>query len=197
MAQSDSSGGNKSNAAPLWVQQAQQSWTNTGTKHPSFATTPKPGQESVWDYPRPPVVVPDSRLVVISAPDGSEVARTTRAVRLLETASPPTFYLPSADIAMELLQGVAGTSMCEWKGAARYFALTGVAPEAADPVAWTYPDVWDPYRELVDHLAFYPDRVIATVDGETVRAQAGGFYGGWITDEVVGPFKGDPGTGGW
>lgn len=188
----------QSRQPPAWVRRSQQSWANTGTTRPTFAIEPGEDQESVWDYPRPPVVVPDSRQVVITSLTGTELARTSRSVRLLETASPPTFYLPAADINMDLLTPTSQSSMCEWKGAARYFAVAADAPGAdPQPVAWTYPDVWDPYRELVDHVAFYPARVRATVNDEVVRAQAGGFYGGWITNEVIGPFKGDPGTGGW
>jgi uncharacterized protein (DUF427 family) len=176
-----------------WLAQARQAWTNTGARRPAHAVEPGPGQESVWDYPRPPVIVADRRLVVVDDPH-DPIARTTNARRVLETASPPTFYVPSADIQMDRLVPVAGRSMCEWKGEARYWAL---ATQPGTAVAWEYPNPFTAFAELAEALSFYPGRIRCTVDGETVRPQAGGFYGGWITDEIVGPFKGDPGTIGW
>jgi uncharacterized protein (DUF427 family) len=152
-----------------------------------------PGQESVWDYPRPPAVVADRRLVIVGDP-ADPLARTTAAVRVLETASPPTFYLPPDDVRTERLILASGRSTCEWKGDARYWALAD-APEVT--IAWDYPRPLAAFARLAGHLSFYPGRIRCTVDGETVRPQAGGFYGGWITDEIVGPFKGDPGTGHW
>lgn len=191
--------------APHWLQQARSKWSNTGSRRPPFAHPTEPGQESVWDYPRPPVVQVDARLVIVGSPD-DPLAQSSRAVRVLETAGPPTVYLPHDDVNMERLAVVAGSSVCEWKGPARYWALVdgGVEskagnPEAGSPeaVAWDYPDPFPEYAELLGYMAFYPGRIPCLVDGETVRAQSGGFYGGWITDEVVGPFKGDPGTQGW
>ena len=172
---------------------ARSAWSNTGARRPAHAIEPGPGQESVWDYPRPPVIVADARLVVVGDPD-DPIARTTNALRVLETASPPTFYLPPDDIVVERLVPAAGRSTCEWKGEARYWALAA-RPEVA--VAWDYPRPFVEFVELAGHLSFYPGRIRCTVDGETVRPQAGGFYGGWITDEIVGPYKGDPGTSGW
>lgn len=168
-------------------------WNYRGQQRPPFAVEPAPGQESVWDYPRPPELRPDDRLVEVVA-SGRVIARSSRTVRVCETASPPTFYLPPADVDRSALVGVAGSSFCEWKGSAVYWAL---ADDPARPVAWSYPKPKRDFRSLRDFVCFYPDRIECRVDGERVRAQAGGFYGGWITSEIVGPFKGDPGTGGW
>lgn len=168
-------------------------WSNTGARRPPFARPPGPGEESVWEYPRPPVVVDDTRLVIVGDPT-APLARTTHARRVLETASPPTFYLPAEDVRTDRLVVATGRSVCEWKGEARYWALVE-RPDVA--VAWDYPSPRAAFASLVDHVAFYPGRVPCTVDGAPVRAQAGGFYGGWITDEVIGPFKGDPGTSDW
>ena len=167
-------------------------WTHRGQKRPGFAIEPGPGQESVWDYPRPPCIDRDPREVVVAA--RSELARTRAALRVLETASPPTFYLPAAAVVAGALVPAPGRSHCEWKGEARYWALAE-APD--EPVGWSYPAPFPEFAALRDHVAFYPGRVACYVDDERVRPQAGDFYGGWITDEIVGPFKGDPGTGGW
>jgi uncharacterized protein (DUF427 family) len=177
---------------PNWLRAARSAWSNTGARRPPIAIDPGPGQESVWDYPRPPVVVADDRHVVVgdlSAP----LADTRASLRVLETASPPTFYLPPDDVDLERLVPAAGRSFCEWKGEATYLSVD----DAASPIAWTYRAPFVEFTSLAGYVAFYPGRVACFVDGERVRAQAGGFYGGWITDEIVGPFKGEPGTGGW
>ncbi|MGH1506268.1 MAG: DUF427 domain-containing protein [Acidimicrobiales bacterium] len=173
---------------------ARRTWTNTGDARPPFADPVGDGQESVWDYPRPPAIVEDQRVVEVADPATGVIARTTQAVRILETASPPTFYLPWADVDRSRLVVAPGTSFCEWKGSARYFALRSAPGEV---IGWDYPEPTSTYAALADRVSFYPGRVACTVDGERVRPQAGGFYGGWVTDEVVGPFKGDPGTSGW
>ena len=168
-------------------------WNYRGQKRPDFAVEPGAGQESAWDYPRPPVARPCPKRVEVRNGD-SLIAATRNSVRLLETASPPTFYLPPDDVDESLLVAVAGSSICEWKGAAEYFAL----PDAPDvPVAWRYPRPRARFEKLKNYMAFYPGRVACFVDGERVAPQPGGFYGGWITAEVVGPFKGQPGTGHW
>ncbi|MDX1481982.1 MAG: DUF427 domain-containing protein [Woeseiaceae bacterium] len=167
-------------------------WKFTGKERPSFAEEPGPGKESVWDYPRPPDVVADARRVEVRAGD-LLIANTTQAQRLRETASPPAWYLPTSDVAMNRLVDAPDRSFCEWKGVARYLALeTG-----GEAIAWTYDDPGARYAMLKDHVAFYPGRIECYVDGERVRAQPGGFYGGWITADIVGPYKGDPGTGHW
>lgn len=170
-------------------------WRYDGQQRPPFAEDPAPGQESVWDYPRPPSIELDTREVVVRVGD-IDVARTHRARRVLETASPPTLYIPRADIRTEHLRPAAGASSCEWKGTARYWTVT-VAQVAFDAVGWSYDDPLPEFDAIRGHLSFYPGRVECYVDGIRVTAQAGGFYGGWITPEVVGPFKGDPGTSGW
>jgi uncharacterized protein (DUF427 family) len=152
--------------------------------------------ESVWDYPRPPRLEPVIERVRVVV-DGVTLADTTRALRVLETSHPPTYYIPPEDVRLDLLDPAPGVSVCEWKGVARYHALTA-AERRTEPVAWSYPDPSPPYEALRDHLAFYPGRVDeAWVGDELARPQAGGFYGGWITDRVRGPFKGEPGTLGW
>jgi len=170
-------------------------WRWNGSERPPFAEPPGPGQESVWDYPRPPRIEVDSRLVVVQAGE-TVLAETTAARRILETASPPTFYIPPADVRVERLQHAPGASRCEWKGTAAYWSLRNGGPEAR-PVAWSYPEPFDDFADIQDHFAFYPGRVVCTVDGERVSTQPGGFYGGWITGELVGPFKGDLGSGAW
>jgi len=157
---------------------------------------PSPGQESVWDYPRPPAIARDERHVVIRFA-GETVADTRRAIRVLETSHPPTWYLPLGDVRRDLLRPGRGGSFCEWKGEASYFDVV-VGDRTSPDAAWFYPRPSPRYAALADHVAFYAGRVErVTVDGATVQPQPGGFYGGWITDDVVGPFKGAPGTRGW
>lgn len=170
-------------------------WRYYGQARPAFAVEPLPGQESVWDYPRPPRVEPEPREVIVRVGD-VDVARTRHALRVLETASPPTVYIPSADVATEYLQPAAGASGCEWKGTARYWHVR-VAPVVLEAVGWSYDDPLPAFSAIRGYLSFYPGRIACYVDGVRVRAQSGGFYGGWVTPEVVGPFKGDPGTNGW
>jgi uncharacterized protein (DUF427 family) len=157
---------------------------------------PGPGQESVWDYPRPPRVETTGDRIRIEL-GGRTVVDTTDAVRVLETSHPPVYYVPRGDVAPGVLHRADGASECEWKGTATYWdvVVDGVRHPAA---AWSYEQPTAGYEHLRGAVAFYPSRVDgATVDGEPVRAQAGDFYGGWITAEVVGPFKGEPGTRGW
>jgi uncharacterized protein (DUF427 family) len=172
-------------------------WRYTGTDRPAFAEAPGPDQESVWDYPRPPRLVADTREVVVRAGD-VEIARTRRALRMLETASPPTFYLPFADARMELLveAGGMGSTYCEWKGNARYWSIVG-GDVRLQGVAWSYPSPRAPYEAIAGCFSVYPGRVACFVDGERVKAQEGGFYGGWVTAEIVGPWKGGAGSSGW
>ena len=164
-------------------------------RHPEPAPV-GPGQESVWDYPRPPSATVTPRRVAVTVA-GQVVATTDRAVRVCETSHPPVYYVPRDDVAAGVLQRGAGSSWCEFKGAATYWdaVVDGVRHEQ---VAWSYEHPSPGYEHLRGAVAFYPGRVErATVDGGPVRPQAGDFYGGWTTDEVVGPFKGEPGTRGW
>ena len=157
---------------------------------------PGPGQESVWDYPRPPCLETSFETIEVRL-GGEVVARTGRSLRVLETSHPPAYYLPVAAFAPGVLRPVEGSTFCEWKGVASYFDL--VTPAAtAHRAAWTYPDPTAAFTALRDHVSVMPGLVDAClVDGEVVRAQEGGFYGGWITDRVTGPFKGVPGSHGW
>jgi len=154
-------------------------------------------EESVWDYPRPPAVVPCERRVLVRHGD-LVVADSQRALRVLETASPPTIYVPAADVRTDLLEEAPGRhSVCEWKGRASYFHVDGEAGRA-EHAAWIYPEPKEPYAALRDHYAFYAGRVDACfLDDERVTPQEGEFYGGWVTAEVVGPYKGEPGSEGW
>lgn len=153
--------------------------------------------ESVWDYPRPPRIEASERSVRIEFA-GETVAETSGALRVLETASPPTIYLPVSDVRMDLLQSVRGKhSMCEWKGQASYLDLV-VGDEVAEQAAFLYPEPREAFARLREHVSFYPGRVDgAFLGGERVRSQPGQFYAGWITDDIEGPFKGEPGTLGW
>jgi uncharacterized protein (DUF427 family) len=155
-----------------------------------------PGQESVWNYPRPPRVEDLPKLIRVVF-NGVVVAETTRARRVLETGHPPVYYIPPDDVRMELLVPTGMDSWCEWKGQANYYSVT-VGDRTALNAAWSYPDPVEDYTGIAGYLAFYASRMDAcTVDGEPVQPQPGGFYGGWITPEIVGPFKGGPGTAGW
>ena len=153
--------------------------------------------ESVWDYPRPPALDPVREDVVITL-GGQVIARADRAIRVLETSHPPTYYLPESSFTEGVLVPVEGTTFCEWKGRAHYFDVHGPDGSTARRAAWHYPHPTEALAELLDHVCVYPaamDEI--TVNGEKVRAQPGDFYGGWITSKVTGPFKGAPGTLGW
>jgi len=157
---------------------------------------PGPGQESVWDYPRPPRLEHSSRHVIVQFA-GLTVAETRSALRVCETSGPPVYYLSPADVLLELLSPVPGTTVCEWKGAASYFDLVA-GGRRSERAAWTYANPHPPYTDLRDCIAFYPGCVDGCfLDDERVQAQPGDYYGGWITREIVGPFKGGPGTLHW
>lgn len=155
-----------------------------------------PGQESVWLYPRPAIAEASDRHVRIEH-RGAIVADTRAPVRTLETSHPPSWYLPPADIAMDLLRVSDRRSFCEWKGQAIYWHLD-IGGVLLKDVAWSYPDPTRAFAGLRDHLAFYAAPLdLCTIDGELVTPQPGGFYGGWITADLAGPFKGVPGSIGW
>jgi uncharacterized protein (DUF427 family) len=158
---------------------------------------PGPGQESVWDYPRPPRLEDSHRHVRIEL-NGVVVAETRRSKRVLETSHPPVYYVPPEDVRPEV-QLVIGErqTYCEWKGVASYYTVKVGELEVTD-AAWVYLNPTPPYASLRGYLAFYPGKMdLCTVDGEPVRPQPGHFYGGWVTADIVGPFKGEPGTEGW
>lgn len=157
---------------------------------------PGPGQESVWDYPRPPRIEESKRAVRIVFA-GEEIVRSERALRVLETAGPPTIYVPKKDVLINCLVPVDGTTICEWKGEASYFDLEWKG-KSTRRAAWHYPDPYPGYERLNEYVSFYPGRADAAyLDDELVTPQSGGFYAGWITHEIVGPFKGDPGSESW
>lgn len=163
------------------------------SKRPAFAEEPGHGQESVWDYPRPPDIVRDYRPIEIR--DGeTSIASASSSFKVMETASPPTFYLSRDTVDFGCLVPLRLTTYCEWKGTATYWALER---EPAEPVAWSYERPRARFESIKGHVAFYPGRVDCYLAGELARSQSGRFYGGWITSEVVGPFKGEPGTGHW
>jgi uncharacterized protein (DUF427 family) len=159
---------------------------------------PKLGQESVWDYPRPPRFELCSKQIRIIS-SGLILADSFRAYRVLETSHPPSYYIPPKDVNLELLQQNSASSYCEFKGKAAYYDLKS----GTKNVAWFYPNPTKAYAAISGYLAFYPSRVVVQADdgcfvnNEQVIPQAGNFYGGWITADVVGPFKGEAGTQGW
>ncbi len=158
--------------------------------------TPGPGQESVWDYPRPPRLEDSPKQIQVIF-NGVTIAETDRAKRVLETSHPPVYYIPPHDIKMEYLTMTPRTSWCEWKGQASYYTVV-VSDKQAANAAWFYPKPPSGFESIKGYVAFYPHLMEACyVAGERVKAQVGEFYGGWITQDIVGPFEGEPGTQGW
>lgn len=180
---------------PESLRAARAQWRWRGQVRPTFAVTPAAGETSVWDFPRPPRLASDAREVVVHWGD-VRVAHTRRAILVLETSHPPSFYIPWEDVARHLLHPAAGASFCEWKGPARYWSLAH-GDERLSGVAWSYPQPLAGAEPLANCVAFYPRDLDCRVDGAKVLLQPGGFYGGWITPELVGPFKGEPGSEGW
>ena len=160
-----------------------------------YREKPGPGQESVWDYPRPPRLEPSSKTVRVLF-HGQIIAQSAKAYRVLETSHPPTWYIPNADVKMDFLKATKKSSFCEWKGSATYWTVS-LAEQTAENAAWSYESPNPRFASIKGHLAFYPSRFECYVDDERVEAQPGDFYGGWITRELVGPFKGIAGSGGW
>jgi len=196
----------------------------TPRRSPVTPVAPGPGQESVWDYPRPPALQESTRHVVVKCGD-ILIAETRSAWRVMETSHPPNWYLPPADVRHERIRRSRSRStLCEWKGAATYWdvvagdvaasdvpasdvpagdvAAGDVAADSAVPTwleaaAWSYQTPTARFVPITGFLSFMPSMVQCYIDGERVYPQAGGFYGGWITSDVVGPFKGEPGSWGW
>ncbi len=158
---------------------------------------PGPGQESVWDYPRPPRIEACSQRIRVVF-NGVTITDTTRSWRMLETSHPPTYYIPPQDVRMEYLHPEAGGSTwCEWKGAASSYTLV-VEGRRAERAAWAYLNPSATFADMAGAIAFYASKVDACYVGEEqVQAQVGDYYGGWVTSAIVGPFKGGPGTWGW
>ncbi len=178
------------------LEAARRKWRWVGRQRPAWALPTGPGQRSVWDFPRPPRIEREERSVRVELA-GRIVAETTDALRVVETASPPTIYLPEHDVAPGLLDPSDTVAICEWKGAARYFTLR-VSQRVVVDGAWCYTDPFPEYRELASRIAFHPARVdLCTLDGAIALAQPGGYYGGWITPDLVGPWKGGAGTEEW
>ena len=157
---------------------------------------PKAGQESVWDYPRPPRLERTGKHLKIIF-NNEIVAETNRAYRVLETSHPPVYYFPPEDVRMEFLTVAGGSSFCEWKGRAGYYDLK-IGEKIIENAAWFYRQPTENFEAIENYLAFYPSKMDECfVDDELVETQEGDFYGGWITSEIVGPFKGGAGTWGW
>jgi uncharacterized protein (DUF427 family) len=156
---------------------------------------PGPGQESVWDYPRPPRLELSGRRIVVAL-GGHIVAETTRSHRVLETSQPPAYYIDPSHVDLTLLVPSTRTTFCEWKGQASYFDVV-VGDTVAEAAAWCYRDPVAAFEPIRGHLAFYAQKLQCSVDGEVVMGNEGTFYGGWITSDIVGPFKGGVGTAHW
>lgn len=167
----------------------QSNWEYHGQKRPKFANKPKDGQESVWDYPRPPKLASDNREILIIFAN-KIIARTTKAIRVLETGNPPAFYIPKTDINMDFLNKTPGVSRCEWKGEAIYWNVA-VEDKLVERVAWSYPQPNQEFSKIKSHISFFPSKLFCYVNGEHVKPQPGGFYPGWITKEITGPVRGE------
>jgi uncharacterized protein (DUF427 family) len=171
-------------------------WRSFPRERPAVIEPVGPGQESVWDYPRPPRVEP-VRLVVRVEFGGRVIAESHRAVRVCETSSPPAYYVPPADVDLSCLLPSSRTSFCEWKGVAGYWTVRRGERVAKD-AAWSYPNPDPGYEQIRDYLSFYPRRMDACyVGADRVTPQPGFYYGGWVTPNLVGPFKGVPGSEKW
>jgi uncharacterized protein (DUF427 family) len=157
---------------------------------------PTQSSECVWDYPRPPIVVPSTSHVRV-VHRGVVVAESSEVLRILETSQPPTYYIPRYDVRQDLLVPSRSASLCEWKGIATYWSLRIDGHVDLD-VAWGYQHPMPDFRQITGYLAFYAQRVDSCwVDGEQVETNQGSFYGGWVTSNIEGPFKGAPGTDRW
>lgn len=171
-------------------------WRAFPRERPACIETPGPGQESVWDYPRPPRLEPVQQRVRVEF-GGIVLADSTRAWRVCETSSPPVYYIPRADVQTQYLEPYEEPSFCEWKGVATYWNVR-VGDRAAERVAWSYETPDEGYGPIQGHLAFYAGKMDACYVGEDrVTPQPGEYYGGWITPDIVGPFKGVPGSSRW
>jgi uncharacterized protein (DUF427 family) len=170
-------------------------WKYYGQERPPFAEEVGPGQESVWDYPRPPRIAEVAGRVRVDS-GGEALAESTRALAVLETASPPGIYLPPDDVLEQQLRPTSERSLCEWKGEAVYFDVSGPLGKIRR-ACWSYPSPLPDFSRIAGFLSFYPGKVECYIDAERVTPQPGGFYGGWVTSAIAGPVKGPPGTGSW
>ncbi|GMN10194.1 DUF427 domain-containing protein [Croceitalea sp. MTPC9] len=182
------------NKLPDWLKKARMSWEYNGKGRPPFAKEPKKGQISVWDFPRPPAIEKVKKEISVYQ-EKNCLAKTRNGYAIMETAHPPSYYIPPTDINQNFLIRIPNKkSLCEWKGSAIYWALK-TDPEQA--IAWSYPDPFSEFEAIKDHLAFYPQQLNCFIKQEKVTPQPGKSYAGWITTNLVGPFKGEPGTGHW
>jgi uncharacterized protein (DUF427 family) len=155
-----------------------------------------PGQESVWDYPRPPIIEREDRRIRIEH-DGCILVNSIGAYRVLETSSPPVYYMPLDDVQTQYLEPSEHTTLCEWKGIANFWSIR-VDDRYVENAAWSYPEPWTGYGDIQHYIGFNAHKVDACfVGSHKVKPQPGKYYGGWITPEVVGPFKGIPGSKQW
>ncbi len=175
------------------ILEARRKWTYRGQERPPFAEPVGPGERSVWDFPRPPALEPVAETLRVKHGD-TEIARTAEGRRVLETAGAPTYYLPPSDVVEDRLVELDAPSICEWKGLATSFA---VVDGPAVPVAWCYRETFPEFAEIAGWYAFYPNRLDCFVGDEQVTPQPGGYYGGWVTQDLKGPIKGEPGSGHW
>jgi uncharacterized protein (DUF427 family) len=174
----------------------QKRWREHPRTRPHSIPVAGPGQESVWSYPRPPRIESVRARVRVEFA-GLCIADSTRVVRVVETSSPPCYYIPPEDVRRDLLRAEAGRAFCEWKGHSNYWSLVGGGRESRD-AAWSYPEPEPEYVALRDFVAFHAGRVdTCSVGGAPVTPQPGDYYGGWITPDLVGPFKGAPGSENW
>ena len=170
---------------------ARSKWRYTGHKRPDFAEATAAAEESVWDYPRPPSIVPCSGRVTVYAGEAL-VADSLQAVRVLETAGAPTIYLPPQDVDESLLTYGELSSVCEWKGVAQTIEVAGIAN-----AGWRYAQMFVEFAPLYLWPSFYPAKLKCSIDGETAMPQPSGYYGGWVTRKIKGPIKGVPGSQNW
>jgi len=177
------------------LERARMQWRWRGKDRPSFVDDTKQGQVSVWDFPRPPELVRDEREIEVRW-GKTLVARTCGAWAVRETSHPPTFYLPMTDVKNALLRPAGWGSFCEWKGPALYWDLIDDVRHLPR-VAWSYPQPLAGAESLAECIAFYAHHLECSVNGELAVPQPGSFYGGWITPDLSGPFKGEPGSEGW
>lgn len=171
-------------------------WRRLKRKKPTEIIKPGSGQESIWDYPRPPKIELFTHRIRVEFA-GETIADTTRSYKVMETASPPCYYIPQEDINMNYLIRSTHRSQCEWKGSASYWSVK-MGEYSSENAGWSYSAPWEGFEGIKDCIAFYAGRVDACyIDEEKVGPQSGNFYGGWITSNIVGPFKGEPGTEFW
>jgi uncharacterized protein (DUF427 family) len=180
---------------PTWILAHREGWKYRGNRRPPFAIEPRPGQESVWDYPRPPRIEPLRKQVLVRLTH-TLIAESDRCVRVLETASAPTVYIPPDDVDQSLIVRGRGGSLCEWKGEAVYWTIR-IGDRSIDNAGWSYAHPFAGFESIRDYVSFYPIKLECYVGDARVEPQGGGFYGGWVTPEIVGPMKGAPGTESW